>query len=171
MKIYLLNLSVRHIYLFIFIFIGVIIAYVAYTMKVLGLEPCSLCIAQQFLYCLIGIAAFLAFLCNPRVKICICYALFILFIALLGIWVSARQVWLQSLPEDKIPICGLPIEYIVEVLPFKELLLALFVGDGNCAQVQWSLLNLSMAGWSLILFIFLLLLSLFIILKVNSIYK
>lgn len=170
-KNYLLSLSSRNIYLFIFIFIGLIIGYAAYSIKNLGLEPCSLCISQQILYCLIGIIAFFAFMNNSSTKISPIYSYFIFIITLLGVWVSSRQIWLQGLPEDAVPACGASIEYILKTFPFKDLLLALFIGDGNCADIPWSFLGLSMAGWSLIFFSFLLLASCLVIVKANSIYK
>ena len=53
--------SVRHIHLIIFLIVGSLLGYAAYSMKVLGLEPCTLCITQQFFYCLIGLSSFVAF--------------------------------------------------------------------------------------------------------------
>ena len=85
-----------------------------------------------------------------------------------GIWVAGRQVWLQSLPEDEVPLCGPPLEYILEVFPFGDLLSALFIGDGNCAEISWQFLGLSMAGWSCIWFTLFLFLSILLVLKSKS---
>ena len=76
-----------------------------------------------------------------------------------GIWISGRQVWLQGLPEDEVPLCGPPLEYIIDVFPFADVISALFMGDGNCAEIPWAFLGLSMAGWSLIWFVVIFLLS------------
>ena len=162
------QLSARQIYLIIFLAVGGLIGYAAYSMKILGLEPCTLCITQQFFYSIVGITAFIAFNHNPGEIISRFYAAIIFFASATGIWVAGRQVWLQSLPEDEVPLCGPPLEYILEVFPFGDLLNALFIGDGNCAEISWQFLGLSMAGWSFIWFTLFLILSILIVLKSKS---
>jgi len=162
------QLSARQIYLIIFLAVGGLIGYAAYSIKILGLEPCPLCITQQFLYSIVGITAFIAFNHNPVEIISRFYAGIILLASAAGIWVAGRQVWLQSLPEDEVPLCGPPLEYIFEVFPFGDLLKALFIGDGNCAEITWQFLGLSMAGWSFIWFTLFLVLSILIVLKSQS---
>jgi len=162
------QLSSRQIYLIIFLAVGGLIGYAAYSMKILGLEPCPLCITQQFFYSIVGITAFIAFNHNPGEIISRFYAAIIFFASAAGIWVAGRQVWLQSLPEDEVPLCGPPLEYIFEVFPFGDLLKALFIGDGNCAEITWQFLGLSMAGWSFIWFTLFLVLSILIVLKSKS---
>jgi disulfide bond formation protein DsbB len=44
------------------------------------------------------------------------------------------------------------------------------MGDGNCAEILWQFLGLSMAGWSLIFFIVIVALSLFALIKSNFSY-
>jgi len=163
------QLSARQIYLIIFLAVGGLIGYAAYSIKILGLEPCPLCITQQFFYSIVGITAFIAFNHNPGEIISRFYAGIIFLASAAGIWVAGRQVWLQSLPEDEVPLCGPPLEYIFEVFPFGDLLKALFIGDGNCAEITWQFLGLSMAGWSFIWFTLFLVLSILIVLKSKSI--
>ena len=162
------QLSSRQIYLIIFLAVGGLIGYAAYSIKILGLEPCPLCITQQFFYSIVGITAFIAFNHNPVAIISRFYAVIIFLASSAGIWVAGRQVWLQSLPEDEVPLCGPPLEYIFEVFPFGDLLKALFIGDGNCAEITWQFLGLSMAGWSFIWFTLFLVLSILIVLKSQS---
>ena len=162
------QLSARQIYLLIFLAVGGLIGYAAYTIKILGLEPCPLCITQQFFYSIVGITAFIAFTHNPVVIISRFYAAIIFLASAVGLWVAGRQVWLQSLPEDEVPLCGPPLEYILEVFPFGDLLNALFMGDGNCAEILWQFLGLSMAGWSLAWFALFLVLSILLVLKTKS---
>ena len=149
----------RQINLVIFLIVGSLLGYAAYSMKILGLEPCTLCITQQFFYCLIGISSFVSFLQNPGVTISRVYSFFISLFAIAGIWISGRQIWLQGLPEDEVPLCGPPLEYIIDVFPFADVLNALFMGDGNCAEIPWQFLGLSMAGWSFIWFLVIFFLS------------
>ena len=155
----------RQINLVIFLIVGSLLGYAAYSMKILGLEPCTLCITQQFFYCLIGISSFVSFLQNPGVTISRVYSFFISLFAIAGIWISGRQIWLQGLPEDEVPLCGPPLEYIIDVFPFADVLNALFMGDGNCAEIPWQFLGLSMAGWSFIWFLVIFFLSVISLIK------
>ncbi|MDC1290421.1 disulfide bond formation protein B [Candidatus Thioglobus sp.] len=171
MNTFLLQLLPRQIHLIIFILVGSLLGYAAYSMKVLGLEACTLCITQQFFYCLIGVTAFIAFLHNPYPFFSQIYSVLISISSIAGIWISGRQVWLQGLPEDEVPLCGPPLEYIIDVFPFADVINALFMGDGNCAEILWKFLGLSMAGWSLVWFLVIFLLSILAIKKSTSIFK
>ena len=171
MNTFLLQLLPRQIHLIIFILVGSLLGYAAYSMKVLGLEACTLCITQQFFYCLIGVTAFIAFLHNPYPFCSQIYSVLISISSIAGIWISGRQVWLQGLPEDEVPLCGPPLEYIIDVFPFADVINALFMGDGNCAEIPWKFLGLSMAGWSLVWFLVIFLLSILAIKKSTSIFK
>ena len=93
------------------------------------------------------------------------YSFFISLFAIAGIWISGRQIWLQGLPEDEVPLCGPPLEYIIDVFPFADVLNALFMGDGNCAEIPWQFLGLSMAGWSFIWFLVIFFLSVISLIK------
>ena len=162
---FVLQLQPRQIHLIVFLFVGALIGYAAYSIKILGLEACTLCITQQFFYCVIGVTSFVAFLHNPLGPLVRLYSGFIFLCATAGAWIAGRQVWLQSLPEDEVPLCGPPLEYIIDVFPFSDVLNALFMGDGNCAEIPWQFLGLSMAGWSFIWFGVIIILSLLVIKK------
>ena len=164
---FLLKLQPRQIHLIVFLLVGALIGYAAYSIKILGLEACTLCITQQFFYCVIGITSFVAFLHNPLGPLVRLYSGFIFLCATAGAWIAGRQVWLQSLPEDEVPLCGPPLEYIIDVFPFADVLNALFMGDGNCAEIPWQFLGLSMAGWSFIWFGVIIILSLLAIKKAH----
>tara|TARA_B100000795_G_scaffold101636_1_gene74818 strand:- start:687 stop:1199 length:513 start_codon:yes stop_codon:yes gene_type:complete len=164
---FFLKFSIRQIHLIIFLLVGLLLGYAAYSIKVLELEACTLCITQQFFYCLIGVSSFIAFLHNPHIRASRLYSFFIALFAIAGTWISGRQVWLQGLPEDEVPLCGPPLEYIIDVFPFADVVNALFMGDGNCAEIPWQFIGLSMAGWSLIFFVAIIVLSFFALLKKN----
>lgn len=70
-----------------------------------------------------------------------------------GLAAAGRQVWLQHLPPELVPACGPSLEYMLETFPFAEALKMLILGDGNCAEVDWTFIGFSMAEWSLAWFI------------------
>ena len=106
-----------------------------YVQHGLGLEPCPLCVLQRIATISLG----LVFLVAAGVMLVI--------VAGLGATVSARQVWLQNLPPDQVPACGPGFDYIMDVFPLGEALAMVFEGSGECAEVVWRFLGLSMPAW------------------------
>ena len=119
----------------------------------LGLEPCYLCVTQRFFVVCVGIVCAIAALHNPAQFGQRIYALLSILAATLGGYFSSKQLWLQSLPEDQVPACGIPVDYLLDSFSLSEAIAMLVRGDGNCAEVQWQLLGLSMPAWVLIGFI------------------
>ncbi len=117
-----------------------------------GLIPCALCLAQRAMFAVIGIACLLYLL--PFYGSRLIFGLLSFVSSGLGIWLASRQLWLQSLPEDQMPACGPDIYFILEHFPIFDGLETMFFGSGNCAEVQWTFLNLSISGWTLLFYIF-----------------
>ena len=95
-----------------------------------------------------------------------------IFISILsGALLSIRQLYLQSLPADLVPSCAPDMEYLFATLPFLEILILAFTGDGNCAEILWTFMGISIPGWVLISLSFLLIYCVFIFKKVNEIHS
>jgi len=69
-----------------------------------------------------------------------------------GLAIAGRQVWLQSLPPDLVPECGPGLEYMFQAFPLTEALSMVLRGSGECAEVQWVFLGLTIPGWNLVVF-------------------
>jgi len=82
----------------------------------------------------------------------------------LGIWLAARQLWLQSLPEDQVPACGPDIYFMIERFPLADSLQTMLMGSGSCAEVQWTFLTLSIPGWTLLFYVLTALVSVWLML-------
>ena len=137
------------------IFLAVVglLGYGYYSQYVDGLEPCPLCITQRFFFFLTGALGLIAFLHQPGLVASRVYGGFGFLFAAAGGTFAIRQLYLQSLPEDLVPACGPSLSYILESFPVMEALEVLMRGDGNCAEISWMFLGLSMPGWALIGFI------------------
>ena len=98
-KVKIRQLSTRQIYLIIFLAVGGLIGYAAYSIKILGLEPCPLCVTQQFFYSIVGITAFIAFNHNPVSTISRFYAAIISLASAAGIWVCL--LYTSPSPRDR----------------------------------------------------------------------
>ncbi len=130
-----------------------LIAYAFYMQYVMGLEPCPLCQFQRACVIGMGLVFLVAGYHNPGRVGATVYALLQLVIGGVGIAFATRQVWLQSLPKDQVPSCGMGLSYMMESLPFTEVLRKVFEGSGECAEKGWEFLNLSIAGWTLVFFV------------------
>ena len=71
----------------------------------------------------------------------------------LGAALAARHVWMQSLPKDQVPACGMGLNYMLETMPFIDVLTKVFEGSGECAEKGWEFLGLAIPGWTLVFFI------------------
>ena len=142
----------RQLNLIIFIFTAGLIATALFMQYAMGLEPCYLCIVQRVFIILVGLIAFIAFVHNPGPTGLRVYGSAMTLSAASGGGFSIRQLWLQNLPEDLVPACGPPAEYLFDAFPLIEVIPVLLQGDGNCAQVQWALLGISIPGYTLMAF-------------------
>ncbi|WP_027328222.1 disulfide bond formation protein B [Marinimicrobium agarilyticum] len=158
-------LTVRFTNLLIVLAVVAMMAVALYMEHAMGLEPCPLCVSQRIFVILVGFWALLALLHHPGRVGRVVYGTLGLLSAVAGGAVSSRQLWLQGLPEDQVPACGPGVEYILDTFPFMDALRVMLTGDGNCAEVAWSLFGLSIPGWTLIGFIGLGLLHLWQVLR------
>ena len=118
-----------------------------------GLEPCPLCMLQRVVVVTIGLIFLVGTFHEPgRVGAWI-YALLILVVAGIGAALAARQVWLQSLPKDQVPACGMGLSYMLDTMPFFDAIRRVLEGSGECAEKAWVFLGLSIAGWTLAFFV------------------
>lgn len=132
----------------------------AYFQFVDGLEPCPLCISQRIGILLTGLSFLAATLNNPQTKGIKIYSVVGAVLALCGGAVSARHVWIQHLPPDKVPECGPGLEYVFQNFPLSATIKLMLNGSGDCAEVNWQLLGFSMPAWTLLAFLLLAALSL-----------
>jgi disulfide bond formation protein DsbB len=135
-----------------FVCVG-LMGYALYLQYVLQLEPCPLCVFQRLCVIGMGLVFLVAIFHNPGRGGATAYALIQLVIGGTGAALAARQVWLQSLPKDQVPACGMGLSYMLETLPLTDTLRKVFEGSGECAEKGWEFLHLSIAGWTLVFFV------------------
>lgn len=117
---------------------------------VLGLAPCPLCMTQRLATLLLVIFFWLAMI---KIKYVSASMLILALLASLGgLYIADHHAYLQSLPPEQAPACGPDFFYMLETLPFNKFLTLLLQGDGHCAEVIWSFLDLSMPQWTRICF-------------------
>ena len=127
-----------------------LMGFALFAQHVLLLDPCPLCVFQRVAVISIGIIFLVAALHNPHGAGRIVYGVLLALAAGGGAAVAGRHAWLQQLPPDQVPSCGPGLDYMLDTLPFTEVLSNVFSGSGECAEIVWQFLGLSMPAWVLV---------------------
>ncbi len=126
-----------------------------YLQHVEGLEPCPLCVFQRVAFIALGLVFVIAALHGPRKTGAVVYAVSGGLIAATGAGIAMRHIWLQNLPPDQVPACGPGLSYMLEQYAVTRMLEKVLSGSGECAEAGWRFLGLTIPGWSLLWFVLL----------------
>lgn len=150
-----LHWSFRVNFLLGFLICAGLLGFALYAQYVLMMDPCPLCILQRVVFIVLGVLFLIGGLQAPRGGGRTAYAALIVLVALAGIGIAGRHLWIQSLPADQVPSCGAPLGYLLETRAGNGgligVLLKVLSGSGECARVE-PILGLPMPAWSLLWF-------------------
>src|ERR1035438_3492226 len=93
------TLSPRWLYLAGAFVVAVLFASALYLQYVLRQEPCPLCMIQRVIFIAIGIVFFIAALHTPKRIAARVSSGLIILLALTGVAVAGRHIWIQHLPK------------------------------------------------------------------------
>ena len=130
-----------------------LVAFAYYLQFVEQIDPCPLCIFQRMAFTGMALVFLVAIFHNPGRAGAAAYAVAQLLIGGTGAALATRQLWLQSLPKDQVPTCGMGLNYMLETLPLTDVVRRVLEGSGECAEKGWVFLHLSIAGWALVFFV------------------
>jgi len=139
-----------------------------YFSQVMNLAACSLCIVQRMLYISIGLLCLIAALppvgksgTNTFVRTMAALAA---VTSVCGVGVASYQSWLQRF--DIISECGINPSWWEKLVYWAgDQLPWLFSANGLCEDSAWFFLGLSIAEWSLVIFVIFFLISLSVIIR------
>lgn len=121
-----------------------------YVQEALGQYPCPLCIIQRYLFLLIALLAFIGAAFNRPTGNRMA-AWLILLVALVGIGVAGRLVYVQANPGES---CGIDVVQLwTDAIPLAQWAPTLFQATGMCGDAYEPILGLSMATWGLVGFV------------------
>jgi protein dithiol:quinone oxidoreductase len=126
------------------------LGYAIYAEKYLGYEPCPLCMFQRVCIGVLGIIFLIAGLHRARQTGAFVYGGLVFLAAGAATWVAGRHVWVQHQPPGTVPSCGAPLDNLLEMFPLLEVIRKVMTGGGECGNIDWTLLGISMPGWVLI---------------------
>jgi protein dithiol:quinone oxidoreductase len=147
--------SFRTLFLGGFIVCFALIAFALYAQYVLQMNPCPLCILQRETFIALGVVFLIGGLHAPRARGRWFYVGFVSILALIGIGIAWRHLWIQAQPPGTVASCGAPLGYLMEtrdahggVIGVLRMVLS---GSGECATVE-RILGLPIPVWSLVWF-------------------
>lgn len=148
----------RLINLVLFLASAIGMAFALYLQHYQYLDPCPMCIFQRVGLIGMGVFALLAFLVNPKtLGVRRLWATLMLLPLLWSASVAARQVWIQHFPPDDLSSCGgASLDFMMQIMPFQQVVRDVLYGSGDCAKIDWTWLGLSLPHWALFFFIALL---------------
>ena len=123
-----------------------------------GLEPCPMCIVQRYVMVLVAVVAALGAVWSGR-RSSLFVGGMITLLSGSGVYVAARQSWLQWYPPEVVS-CGRDFYGMIETFPLKQAIPMIFKGGGDCSMVDWTFLGGSIANWSFVCFMSIALLAL-----------
>jgi disulfide bond formation protein DsbB len=133
---------------------ALMMAYAIYAERVLGFEPCPLCMFQRVGVVLLGAVFLIAALHDPgATRGARIYGVLLLLAAAFPGYVAGRHIYIQSLPFGSVPACGASLDYMLDVFPLATVIKKVLFGAGECQKIDWAFLGLSMPMWVLMLVI------------------
>ncbi|MBD62598.1 MAG: disulfide bond formation protein B [Gammaproteobacteria bacterium] len=145
--------------------LGVALIVCAYIFEIFGYyNPCPLCILQRWSFALIALCGILMAIPGTHVLYKKSLLLMAIIFASCGSIIAGRQIYLQNLPSDLVPTCAPPMDFLMETLPFFEVIQTILLGDGNCAEYEWRFI-FNFAEWALLFFVLLIFYNIFFLAK------
>lgn len=141
--------SFRSQFLLGFVICASLIAYALFVQFRMGLQPCPFCIFQRIAFAALGVVFLLGALHNPRGaggrKL---WGLLALVAAAVGAGIAGRHTWVQLNPPE-MPMCSPSWNFLVEQNTWLGVVRKVLLATGDCADIDWQFLGLSMPMWSL----------------------
>ena len=144
--------SRRAAYLAGFLICAGLIAYALYLQYVKMLEPCPMCWFQRVAVVALGLVFLIGAVMNPGKPGAKLIAWLVVLTGGGGAVLAARHLYIQSMPADALPSCGMGITYMLDSLPFVDVFSRALKGSVECNKIDL-ILGLPIPAWTLIFFV------------------
>jgi len=146
-----------------FILVGLAVAIQAQ----FNLEPCPLCVTQRIVFIVIGCLFLLFSFFSPNQFIRFTHLTSLLITNIVGMVFAIKHILIQSkwiiVPAE----CGIDLDYMFENFPLTEAFSILFKGTGDCSEIDWLFLGLTLPQLALIAYIMFGMLTFYIYKKIK----
>lgn len=146
------RLTNRKIQIQAFLACVVLLASGYYLQYVQNIQPCPLCLLQRLVFMALGLVFLIAAIHNPKPFGRLCYSTLSGLLALLGVSLAVRHIWVQQHPESKIQVCVPGYQYVLQNFPWHQIVSFFLASAENCSKIVpvW---GISIPIWSLLAFL------------------
>ena len=145
--------SFRSQYLLGFAICAALLGYAFYVQFQLGIQPCPFCIFQRIAFAALGIVFLFGAIHSPRAagsrK---WWGVLAALAAIVGASYAGRHAWVQLYPPA-FPSCGPGLNFIVDQHSWLGAARKVLLATGDCSNIDWQFLGLSMPMWCLLWFV------------------
>ena len=132
------------------------------------LEPCPLCVSQRIVFILIGFIFLVFSFMSPTRLIKFIHLVSLSVVNIVGMVFAIKHILIQgkwiTVPAE----CGIDLDYMFENFPIREAFSLLFKGTGDCSEIDWLFLGLSLPQLALIAYIMFCVITFYIYKKINK---
>lgn len=130
-----------------------LLGYAFYVQFALEIQPCPFCIFQRLAFAATGLVFLLGALHGPRAAgPRRAYGVLAFLAAAVGAGIAVRHSWVQLFPPE-IPICGPGLNYMLETQTWLGVVRKVLTASGDCSNIDWKLLGLTMPMWCAVWFV------------------
>lgn len=145
--------SFRRQFLFGFACCAALLGYALFVQFKLGIQPCPFCIFQRLCFAALGVVFLLGAMHAPRAPGARKWWGVLAFAAAAaGMGYAGRHSWVQLYPPE-LPSCGPGLNFIVEQHSWLGAAKRVLQATGDCSNIDWQFLGLSMPMWALVWFV------------------
>lgn len=133
-----------------------LLAYALFEQFQMGIEPCPKCIFQRIAFLGAGLVFLIGAIHGPGVLGRRVYGLLVAPACAVGAVVAVRHLIVQFSPQDPLLAgCGPGLNYLMDTFPLAEAIKKAFMATGDCGEISWTFLGLTMPAWTLICYLLL----------------
>ena len=148
--------SFRSQYLTGFVLCAAMLAYAFFEQFQMHVEPCPMCIFQRLAFIWMGLVFLVGGMHSPGPSARRVYGILVAIGALVGIGIAINHLRMQFTPHDPMMGgCGPGLSYLLDSFPLTDALKKAFTGSGDCGDINWTFLGITMPGWTLIWYVIL----------------
>ena len=163
----MLNITFKKIN-FIGAFLSFLLISIAIVLQIVyELEPCPLCITQRIIFIITGILFLFFYFIKPSKFVKLTHLTSLLITNIAGVVFSIRHIFIQNNWVTVPAECGIDLDYMFENFPLTEAFNLLFIGAGDCSEIDWTFFGITLPQLALIWYLFFIILTIFIYRRVN----
>lgn len=115
-------------------------------------SPCPMCMMQRLVFWALGSVFLLGAIFNFKSMLRYVYSIVIIILSGSGFTIAARQFWLQYFAPPQSVSCSASLERLIDLYPILDALKMALSGSSECATIDFTIFTISIAGWSVVLF-------------------